>query len=108
MNSERREPTMVRFIRTNVALPGKVFELVAVAKEIAAVVKQLTGMDLAVCFACGGNPTEVAWIGEIDSVGELEINYIKMMTDAGYRSAVAKVQNLVVPGSARDQIWLVA
>jgi len=47
---------MVRVVRTNIALPGKVLELLAVAKEIAAVVKGLTGLDLAVCFAFGAIP----------------------------------------------------
>jgi hypothetical protein len=97
---------MVRVVRTNVALPGKVFELLAVAKEIAAIVKGLTGMDLAVCFAFGGNPTEVAWIFQVDSVAQLEANYVKIMTDAGYRTELKKFENLVVPGSARDQIWM--
>jgi hypothetical protein len=63
---QKREPTMVTFVRTNVALPGKLFELLAVAKEIAAVVKGLTGTDLAVCSAFGGNPTEVASIWQVD------------------------------------------
>jgi len=99
---------MIKVVRTNVALPGRVFELSAVAKEIAAVVKELTGKDIAVCFAIGGNPTEVAWIFEVDSVAQLEANYTKMMADAGYRTAVKKVENLVVPGSAHDQIWSVA
>jgi hypothetical protein len=99
---------MVKVVRTNVALPGKVFELLAVAKEIAVVVKELTGMDIAVCFAIGGNPTQVAWILEVDSVAQLEANYTKMMADAAYRTAVKKLENLVVPGSAHDQIWAVA
>ena len=97
---------MVTFVRTNVALPGKLFELLAVAKEIAAVVKGLTGTDLAVCSAFGGNPTEVAWIWQVDSVAQLETNAGKVMGDAEYRTALKKVENLVVPGSARDQIWM--
>jgi hypothetical protein len=97
---------MITFVRTNIALPGKVLELLAVAKEIAAVVKGLTGMDLAVCSAFGGNPTEVAWLSQGDSVAQLEANYVKVMADAGYRNALKKLENLVVPGSARDQIWL--
>jgi hypothetical protein len=97
---------MVRVVRTNVALPGKVFELLAVAEEIAVVVKGLTGMHLDVCFALGGNPTEVAWICQVDSVAQLEANYVKVMADAGYRTELKKLENLVVPGSARDQIWL--
>jgi hypothetical protein len=97
---------MVTFIRTVVALPGKLFELLALAKEIAAVVKGVTGMDLAVCSAFGGNPTEVAWIWQFDSVAQLETNAVKVMADAEYRTALKKLENLVVPGSARDQIWM--
>jgi hypothetical protein len=63
-------------------------------------------MDLAVCFAFGGNPTEVAWIFHVDSVAQLEANYVKIMSDAGYRTELKKFENLVVPGSARDQIWM--
>ena len=97
---------MVTFVRTNVALPGKLFELLAVAKEMAAIVKGLTGIDLTVCSAFGGNPTEVAWILQVDSVAQLEANYVKIMTDAGYRTELKKFENLVVQGSARDQIWM--
>jgi hypothetical protein len=96
---------MVRVVRTNIALPGKLLELLGVAKEIAAVVKGL-GLDLAVCSAFGGNPAEVAWIFQVDSVAQLEANYIKIMSDAGYRNVLKKLENLVVPGSARDQIWM--
>lgn len=77
---------MVTFIRTVVALPGKLFELLALAKEIAAVVKGVTGMDLTVCSAFGGNPTEVAWIWQFDSVAQLETNAVKVMADAEYRT----------------------
>jgi hypothetical protein len=97
---------MVTFIRTVVALPGKLFELLALAKEIAAVVKGVTGMDLAVCSAFGGNPTEGAWIWQFDRVAQLETNAVKVMADAEYRTALKKLENLVVPGSARDQIWM--
>jgi hypothetical protein len=97
---------MVRVVRTNIALPGKLLELLAVAKEIAAVVKGLTGLDLAVCSAFGGNPAEVAWIFQVDSVAQLEADYIKIMSDTGYRNVLKKLENLVVPGSARDQIWM--
>jgi UDP-N-acetylmuramyl tripeptide synthase len=97
---------MVTFVRTNLALPGKLFELLAVAKEIAAVVKGLTERDLVVCSAFGGNPAEVAWIWQVDSIAQLEANGVKVMADAEYRTALNKLENLVVPGSARDQIWM--
>jgi hypothetical protein len=96
---------MITFVRTVVALPGKLFELLAVAKETAGLVKRLTGKDIAVSGAVGGVVGEIALIGHYDSLAQFEEATAKIMADAEFRLTVKKFKGLVVPGTARDQMW---
>ena len=96
---------MITFVRTTVAMPGKLFELLAVAKEIAGLVKRVTGKDLAVSAAVGGVVGEIAWIAHYDSLAQLDEGNAKIMADAEVRSMVKKLEGLVVPGTTRDHLW---
>jgi hypothetical protein len=96
---------MITFVRTIVALPGKIGDVVALAKETAAHVKRVTGTDVAVGMSFGGAFSEVAWISHADSLADMEAANDKMMADAELRAQFKKWENMIVPGASRDHIW---
>lgn len=96
---------MITFVRTATAAPGKLGEALVWAKEITAIVKRVTGKDMAVANPFGGVVTEVAWIAQWDSVGQADEAFSKLMADREYTAALTKAAHLLVAGSARDHIW---
>ena len=96
---------MITFVRTGTAVPGKLFDTLAWGKEIAAIVKRVTGKDMAVGNPFGGAVTEVAWIAQWDSVAQADEAFVKLLGDREYTAALAKAGQFLVAGSARDHIW---
>jgi hypothetical protein len=96
---------MITFVRTATAAPGKLGEAIVWGKEISAIVKRVTGKDMAVANPFGGAVTEVAWIAQWDSVGQADEAFVKLMADREYTTALTKEGQLLVAGSARDHIW---
>ena len=96
---------MITFVRTAVAAPGKLGEALMWGKEITAIVKRVTGKDMAIANPFGGAVTEVAWIAQWDTVAQADEALSKLMTDRDYVSALSKAANLLVAGSAHDHIW---
>jgi len=96
---------MITFVRTIQAMPGKIVDVLAQAKEMAALVKRATSVDIAVAAAFGGSISEIAWISRYDSLAQMETANDKMMADAEVRAAMKKFENLLVPGASRDHIW---
>ena len=96
---------MITIARTGVTMPGKVGEVIPIAKEIAAIVKRIGGKDLQVGTPVGGNFAEVVWIGQYDGTTQFEDVALRCAGDPEYRACVKKLETLLVPGSARDQIW---
>ena len=64
---------MITVIRTATAFPGMTGEAITWAKEIAALVKRVTGKEQFVCTSFGGMLAEIAWIGQYDSVGQYQL-----------------------------------
>jgi hypothetical protein len=58
-------------IRTATAFPGMTGEAVSWAKEVVALVKRVSGKEQIVCSSFSGMLTEVAWIGQYDSAGQI-------------------------------------
>lgn len=96
---------MITFVRTATATAGKLGEALVWAKEITAIIKRVTGKDMAVGNPFGGAVTEVAWIAQWDSVAQADEAFVKLMTDREYTTALTKAGQLLVAGSARDHIW---
>jgi hypothetical protein len=96
---------MITVIRTATAFPGMRGEGTAWAKEIAALVKRVTGKEQFVCTTFGGMLAEIAWIGQYDSVGQYDGMRTKVVSDTEYRTILKKARGLFTPGSDRDQIW---
>ena len=96
---------MITSIRSLVVKPGKTFEYMSVAKELAGIVKHASGHEPVVAMSFGGDPLAFAYISTYASVAELEEAREKLMADTAYRTAITKTDHLVVPGSFHDQIW---
>ncbi len=96
---------MITSIRSLVVQPGRTFEYMTVAKELAAIMKHASGHEPVVAMSFGGDPLAFAYIIEFASAAELEEGRVKLMADTAYRTAITKTDHLVVPGSFRDQFW---
>ena len=96
---------MITVIRTSTAFPGLAGEAVAWAKEIATIIKRITGKEQLVGTAFAGLLSDVAWIAHYDSVAQYDEMRTKVLADDKYIDALKKSRNLFVPGSGRDQIW---
>jgi hypothetical protein len=96
---------MITVIRTAAALPGETAEALAWAKEIAALIRRITGKDQVVATAFAGMLAEIAWIGHYDSVAQYDELRTKVLADGNYMEALKKARNLFMPGSDRDQVW---
>ena len=96
---------MITVIRTATAFPGMTGEAISWAKEVAALVKRVTGKEQIVCSSFGGMLAEIAWIAQYDSVGQYDEMRTKVLSDGDYRTALKKARDLFTPGSGRDQIW---
>jgi hypothetical protein len=96
---------MITTVRTVQAMPGKIFDAITWGKEIAAIVKRVTGHELTVSLSFGRNVAEVAWIGKVDNASQIEENFAKLSADKDYVNVLKKAEGLVVPGSGRDRYW---
>ena len=96
---------MITVIRTAAALPGETGEALAWAKEVAVLVKRITGKDQVVATAFAGMLADIAWIGHYDSVAQYDELRSKVLADSHYMEALKKARNLFMPGSDRDQVW---
>ena len=81
---------MITVIRTATAFPGMTGEALSWAKEIAALVKRITGTEQIVCSSFGGMLAEIAWIGQYDSVGQYDEMRTKVLGDGEYRLRLKK------------------
>ena len=96
---------MITVIRTATAFPGMTGEAVSWAKEVAGLVKRVSGKEQIVCSSFGGMLTEIAWIGQYDSVGQYDEMRTKILSDGDYRTALKRARDLFTPDTGRDQIW---
>src|SRR6516165_2159045 len=96
---------MITVIRRATAFPGMTGEALSWAKEIAALVKRVTGKEQIVCSSFGGMLAEIAWIGQYDSVGQYDEMRTNVLGDGEYRAALKKARDLFMPSNGRDQIW---
>ena len=96
---------MITVIRTATSFPGMTGEAITWAKEVAVLVKRVTGKEQFVCTSFGGMLADIAWIGHYDSVGQYDETRTNVISDGEYRTVRKKARNLFMPGSDRDQIW---
>jgi hypothetical protein len=96
---------MITLIRSVVSMPGRNGELAALAREVVASVKRITGQELTLAARFGGNFAEIAFIMQAESLAQAEAVISKSEADPSYREVVKKVAGLAVPGAASEQVW---
>ena len=96
---------MVAFVRTVEAMPGKLRDVLIAGREIAAIHKRLFGTELFVGTAFGSNVSEVAFIGQYDSVQKVAEMLSQLVADQAYQDALKPLAASMVAGSGRDHIW---
>jgi hypothetical protein len=93
---------MIRLARISTAMPGKVFELQAVLKETAAIIKTVSGVEIMIFASMGSHVGEVAAVSNYSSLADFEEKATKILASPEYQAVVKKLEGLVVPGSAHD------
>ena len=68
---------MITLVRSAQTVPGKFAEAVAWGKETTAIVKRVTGKELAFCVAFGGTIGELAWISQYRLCGSVRGSHHK-------------------------------
>jgi hypothetical protein len=96
---------MITFIRTQDLMPGKGVDGRAWASEIAGLVSRITGNTCRVGMPIGGNPTNICWILQTDSLAQLEEQMNKWVSNAEFQGMAKRTEGLTVPGSVNDQIF---
>ncbi len=96
---------MITFYRSAVILPGKTPKAIEFAKEIAALIKKLSGVDVNVGMPVGGNPNRIGWSSSYESLAQMEAAMTKMTTSKKYWDTLGKTSELFVAGSVNDEIW---
>jgi len=95
---------MITFTRTETALPGKLFELIALTKEGQSLVKKLTGIEPSLHMVSGGAVGQLVSMMTFDSLAHFEEIGKKLLAEPEYHAILKKDVGLIVPGSAHDQI----
>jgi hypothetical protein len=96
---------MIAFVRVVSVKPGKTAAAMAFAKDIAAYIKTVYGVDLEVLRPIGGNPQRVAWSGRYANLADFEAFNGKLLGDAKYWEKVNTAAEHFVAGSFFDSIW---
>ena len=86
---------MITVIRTATAFPGMTGEAIVWAKDVAALVKRVTGKEQFVCTSFGGMLADIAWIGRYDSVGQYDEMRTKVVSDEEYRTVLQESPKLI-------------
>jgi hypothetical protein len=96
---------MITLIRTATIMPGKTVEARAWASEVGGVVSRITDNTCRVGMRIGGNVNDICWILQTDSLGQLEGQMAKWVSNAEFQAAAKRTEGLLVPGSVNDQIF---
>lgn len=96
---------MIVFYRSASIAPGKMMSAMAFAREIAAFVRETSGIELKIGVPIGGNPNRIGWSAQYENLAALEERQLKLMSDPKYMEIVAKGADNFIAGSVRDEIW---
>jgi hypothetical protein len=93
---------MIRNARIHVAMPGKSFEVMALLKEAAEIVKSVTEVEVTVFGSMGSHVGEFVSVSNYASLADCEEKVAKLLADTKYHAAVKKFEGLLVPGASHD------
>jgi hypothetical protein len=93
---------MIRLARFSTAMPGKAFELQAVLKEVAAVLKAVSGVETLTFASMGAQIGEMVNVSNYSSLADFEEKWAEILASSEYQAVVKKLERLVVPGSPHE------
>lgn len=96
---------MITLHRSASIVPGHVGSALGFAREVAALIKTKTGVEVSVAMPVAGNPNRVAWTAHFESLGDYGSTMDRLRSDAQYGELVAKGALNFIPGSVFDEIW---
>ena len=96
---------MITFMRTVIAKPGKLPEVIAFAQSIAQIAERATGTEVKVLLPVGGKFSEIAWVSKFADLGEFEAANAKLLQDESYVAMLRKADGLFVDASGYDRLW---
>lgn len=96
---------MIAFTRTAAIAPGKQVSAMVFAKEVAAYIKDVTGITLDIMVPIGGNPNRVSWSAKHESLGSYEKFSSQLSADPKYLQIVVNGADNFMAGSVEDAIW---
>jgi hypothetical protein len=94
----------VRLARLYTAMPGKIPEVLAVSKEVAAVVKRIADIDALVFASMGNQIGQFVTVTNYASFADFEEKALKILGSTEYQAIVKKYDGLLVPGSAHEHL----
>ena len=101
------ENAMYRAVGHFFALPGKVFELTAVLHEARTLAKKINKSEAAILRPVGGMVSHVVYVTEVESLDQHEKNTKNLESNDEYRKLFAKAGAVVVPNTAKWEIYRV-
>lgn len=96
---------MIYFLRSATIAPGKTVSAMAFAREIAALFKAKTGLDVTIAMPVGGQSNRIGWFIEYENLAALDDTQTKLLKDAEYLEVTAKGGENFIGGSLNDFIW---
>jgi hypothetical protein len=96
---------MITLARIAQGVPGKLAEFIALAKEIAALLKSKHGVEAKVILQHGGPVGRICRLTEYKDFAAYEEALSNVLSDPEYHKLLTKLPGLVIPGSATDSLW---
>jgi hypothetical protein len=97
--------TVITFHRTVCTTPGTFPAAIANAKEVCALAKDVTGVDVSLSTQVGGSVGYLRWSATYDNLAGLENALTKLLASPKYWELVNKGAANIVAGTAQDEIW---
>lgn len=96
---------MITFHRSVCTLPGNFPGVLANAKEICALAKDLTGVEVSLSTRVGGPVGYLRLSAMYEDLAEFESAWAKLLASPMYWELVKKGAPLVVADTGRDELW---
>jgi hypothetical protein len=96
---------MINFHRSASIASGKAVAAMSFAREVAALIKAKTGLEVKIGVPIGGNPNRIGWYVQYENLAALEDTQAKLLQDQKYMELIAKSAENFIAGSVHDEIW---
>jgi hypothetical protein len=96
---------MINFHRTACVKSGMMADALVTAREIAALVGKLVGVDVRLELPIGGNPWRIRWTIQYADLNAMEAANATFMTNAEYNARLREIADYLISGASLDEVW---